>query len=333
MAVGSEFAKRVQAGVESTRGTAVPATFILLPDQNGFSAQERRLFHQPQDERVLLERFVNTRRQLAGIEEVSWSFQGDATYEQLPYFLNGVIEPATVTGTGPYTYTYAPNYAASNAQKTYTIEYGDDLQAYEIEFAYLKTLTMSGGAHSPVKMSAQGGARQKSEVSFTGSLTAPTVETIMGNSCQLYYGTSWSNLTGGGTLATATLIDWSITMESGLMPSKRTDGTDYFTLLGEGKRQLFRYSFTLEFNTIANSTLDLSSDFQAGTQQWFEIRTAGSSSRSLKIQMAVTIDDYQDFAGVQDGINVIRISGGSHYDTTGTASGQVILVNGVETLP
>lgn len=331
--MGSQFAKRVQIGLESTRGTAVAATAILIPDQDGFSAQERRIFHQPQDEILSLSRFRNTRRQLAGIEEATWSFQGDATYEQLPYWLNGLIEPATVTGTSPYVYTYAPNYGATNAQKTYTIEYGDDTQAYELEFAYVKSLSISGGNHQPVKVSVQGGARQKTETSFTGALSVPTVEAIMGNSCGLYYGTSWSNLTGGGTAATATLIDWSISMESGLMPSKRADGNNYFTLLGEGKRQMMRYSFTLEFNSVANTTLDLSSDFQAGTQQWFEIRTAGAASRAMQIQMACTIDEYQDFSGVQDGINVIRISGGTHYDTTGSAEAQVILTNLVETLP
>jgi len=132
--------RRIQAGLETTRGTGVAAdkrlygTLTMTPEVS---------MHRPVDERNSLAEF--SRSVVVG-QMTRLRFEGDATYEQLIDFLSmavkGAISPSVVETTGRV-WTFTPNTTSKNVQDSYTFEYGDDVQAWDCAFTICDNLELS----------------------------------------------------------------------------------------------------------------------------------------------------------------------------------------------
>src|SRR3990172_1227522 len=134
----------------------------------------------------------------------------EATYEQLPHFLEMSVKAATpVTDSGDaWVYTYPIPTTSFPALKPYTVEGGDDAGAEVANFVHCMDWTLAGVGGEPWKMSGNLFGKTVIPQAFTGALTLPTVNTMNFSKTKLYIDSdsdSWGLTLKSNTLLGATL--------------------------------------------------------------------------------------------------------------------------------
>lgn len=219
-----------QFGLEAStaQGTAVAATKVfrgpvasivdtqevIFPDENiGYAGQEDRSY------------IPATTCEYAQSET-------EATYEQFPVILSASIDDivaGSVVGSTPeaYSYTYAtPTTNSAAAIDSYTLEVGNNAEAYEMEYAFVPNWSLKGASNQALMFSANWRGRQKTSTNFTGALTAPAVEEILFNKGKMYY----DSVSVGDTQVTGEWLGFSLNYDAGWKPITTGDGQLYMTL-------------------------------------------------------------------------------------------------------
>ncbi|MDD4984191.1 MAG: hypothetical protein PHQ43_00180 [Dehalococcoidales bacterium] len=320
--------RKIQIGTESPAGTKVDASARLLGQ---LTMEELMTLHRPVDQiGVLME---NHRTVIAG-EAVELGFDGDATFEQILYFLHMALLTGSKTGptdTTAYTWTYDPSDDSANTPTTFTLEYGDNAQEHEVEYAGIEELTISGAMHEPWKVKAKMFARNLAASSFTNSIALPTVEAILTNKTQLYIDSTGAGL--GGTEVASHLVDFSLKI-SGFKPVKHGGTTLFFTSLAEPPKKI-----TLDMNLVFSSVLEAERLlYVAGTKRFVQLKATGSLAGSASAYKTATISFcgvYTKFGslGDKDGETVVPVTIEAEYDTTWSKLITAVIVNKVATLP
>jgi hypothetical protein len=134
------------------------------------------------------------------------------------FFKGAVTAAETTSGQHDYKWTFTPSLTASNALDSATIEYGDNFEAYKVQYVTGKRLTLSGamGQDQTVKASLECFGDQIQVHAFTGALTKPATTQINANLSKLYVDALWANK--GTTLKAAVLNDWSVEFLNGCTP-------------------------------------------------------------------------------------------------------------------
>ena len=224
--------RRVQIGQETVRGTSVAADAILL---GRLTMTPTPNWYKPQDEErnslALNHRLTNVGQQN------NLSYEGSLTFEQVGHWLSMGVGALTTSqpdsGGSPnvYEHTFEPTLSALAAQKAYTVEYGDNQQEYESAFMMAAALEFSYAIGEPWQISADLFARFPSKSTFTGALTPPTVEDVIGQKTKVYIDSSWANL--GNTQVSSTLINAKVGGNTGLVPTRYSDGDLEFSDVAE----------------------------------------------------------------------------------------------------
>jgi hypothetical protein len=192
-------------------------------------------------------------------------------FQALPALLSmgikGGITPAEQTGSqNDMLWAFTPSMTATNAQDSITLEAGDDVQAYEIEYCLFERVRLAGtiaqaGEEAPVEFEGDYFGRQVTPVSFTGGISVPTMTDIVAKLSRIYIDTTWA---GAGTTEKTSLIrSWDLEILTGLHPKFFGSGNRYFDAHGES---IFEVMLTLllEGNALADAEFD---KYQAGTKQ------------------------------------------------------------------
>jgi len=238
--------RKIQIGEEAEKGTAVAATAVLL---GKLSVEDKFTQHIPQEERGSL---IKPYRSIKTGNEVGLSFEGDCTFEQLIYFLHmGVLGNVTPTGASDEkTWVFTPAKSAAGTFDSFTLEYGDDIQAIETEYCMASKISLSGGMNEPVKLKVDMFGRQITNTTFTGALSPPSVETALGQKAKLYIDAE--DGTVGTTEKSNTLISWTYDIVTGLYLKRYGDGNLYFSAYGE-KGASATLKATVAFNSGVNT--------------------------------------------------------------------------------
>ena len=171
--MGLEALRRVQIGLESTRGTAVAADVKLM---GMLTMDPTQVLYMPEDEERQSLALLHRREIVA--EMANMHFESSLNFEQLIHFLamgvgNHGSQPTTPTnGVLTRDWLFEPSHSASNAQAAYTLEYGDDQQEYESAFVMCSQLEFTWALEESVKMSAELFGRSVTKATFT-SLSDP----------------------------------------------------------------------------------------------------------------------------------------------------------------
>lgn len=234
--MGQAFTK-FQYGKEATRGTAVPATRMLLAERMPIKTDRKPTF---------IEDAIGVRADSyrTRIDEFFWQDTikiPHGYFQILPALFScgvkGNISPAEATGgQGDYLWTFTPSLTAANDPDAITLELGDDIQAYEAEYVMFQRIKFSGkvaqsGEASPVAIEAEAFGRQLTPTTFTGGLSLPTVENMNAKLARLYFDTSWAGV--GGTEKTGILRGFEGEILTGVHPKFMGAGAKYFTTHGE----------------------------------------------------------------------------------------------------
>jgi hypothetical protein len=274
--MGNRFFSKVQYGKETTRGTAVAATKILLGKVPAVNSDRQPVF--PAED-------VGIRAEAVRAVIHQYLYNNTLTtehgyFQQLPALFGcglkgGVTASEQTPSQADYLWTFTPSLTAANNADSLTIELGDDTQAFETEYAMFERIRISGQVSqgmeaSPVNVEADFFGRQLTPTSFTGSLSLPTAEPINAKLARFYLDTAWSGI--GGTEKTNILRGFDIEILTGVHPKFSGSGNKYFNTHGEGLIMVTG-NFTFEGNSDADAIFDAQ---QAATFQAVRLKVNGA---------------------------------------------------------
>ena len=324
---GLKSLRKIQIGKEVTPGTDHAATARLMGKLD--MAPDYK-FYRPED--LNTGRLSSFERSDIIGEQVKINFESDANYEQLAYLLGMAIKGAvTPTGAGPYVWPFVPNLTAINAPDTYTIEYGDDHQAYQSTFCFAKSLELAGKIDDVVTVKADIVGQMVATTTFTAALTNPTsLNAVKAQTGKLYIDTTWAGL--GGTAQANTLVDFSWKLTEGISPIKKLDGSLSYADRVEKKRHV-----ELEATFGHNSVYDpIFTALLAQTKLFVRLEFTGpvitGGFDKLTLDGCFVVDN-PDSLGDQEDQDTVKFKLLSIYDSVGDKEWSVTLTNSLATMP
>lgn len=252
-----EVFRKIQVGLEGdgTPGTLVSADRRL---HGTLTMTPEIAYHMPQDERgsrAMHKRSVATRHGMTA------RFQGDATYEEINYFLaTMLVEPVVSTpgsATNARQYLYQQSLVGANDRNTMSLEFGDETQEWESAFVVCQSLELQIQMGEVVGLSADLIGHFPAKSTFTSVTESAVVNEIISGGAKLWIDTTFANL--GTTAFTAMLVGGSIRINGGFQPIRFAEGVNATT--GQSN-----FSTLAEVRTVHNMTLDMALSSDAVTQ-------------------------------------------------------------------
>lgn len=328
----------LQGGLESTKGTPVNASRILLARITSANFERPRDF--PEEDRGTL---VAASRFFDGIKDYGFTIECEGVnYEQLGWFLatalKGSVSPSTIN-TAAYQFSYTPQTTATGDDlQAATIEFGDDTQEYESEYCEVDSWTfgfdtLKVGETAPVKASFDYVTQSLASNTKTAALTVPTVETILASNANFYIG-STSTAFASLSALTGSLRALEFKCENNLGRKVFADGSDTYSNIGRGRRMV-TFTATVEGNSDGVTRFV---EWDLGTEKRSRIRFQGSvisgsspaTTKKLTIDWRYVLTKF-DPIGEVDTNTVYELEGRLLPDTSlSDAEWQWVLVNGSE---
>jgi hypothetical protein len=336
--MGEKWAHKIQLGRESTAGSAVAATAIWRGA--GGALQDTRTIEMV-DELIgiAMPTTRNYTGQLAGALSMA---ETPATFEQLIHILEAGIKTvgtgaADGVGTGKI-YAYPVGMTSVNTLKTYTIETGDNQQAEEMEYCFVEKFTLTGERGQAVMVSADWVGRQVTNASFTGALSAPTVEDIITGKGQFYIDAVSGTV--GTTAITGTLLGWELAVTTGWRGKWTVDtGYQYFSF-HYFDRDSFEATLSMTFEHNASAVAQKAL-FRSNSPRLFRINIPGSAlttggtlyqTKLFRIDAAATYTEWEAL-DAEDGNSIINVTAQVGYDPTAAKGLEITVVNQVASVP
>lgn len=324
--MGDRFFSKIQYGKETTRGTAVAATRMLIGGQVSAISPDKR----PRKiaENIGLRSAGN--RKVIDQYLVSDSLSiPEGYFQALPVIFGcgmkgGVTPTETTPSKQDYKWDFTPSLAfnASNAPDSLTLEKGDNTQAFECEYTMFQRIRISGrvaqGAEgAPVAIEAEFFARQWSPVSFTAGLSLPTATPMNAKLARLYLDTTWAGL--GTTELENALRAFDIDIMLGAYPKFAGSAAKTFNEYGQGIIGA-QVALTLEGSTAADTIWD---SYHSDTQAlgFLQLLLSGpqigtGANHSLKVNVSGRWDEVIPLAEEDRGNNLHTALFTSDYDAT-----------------
>jgi hypothetical protein len=328
-APGTQIFTYFQTGKESAAGTSVAATRQWYGQGTGEITIDDNLAEHRGNR--------GTRTQLAHVTStgvaVDIAYQADnqigVAYDELIYPMSQLKGGVTgVGGAADKTWTFAPSQTGANAQESFTIEVGDDIQEIEFEYSQMSdfTIAASQDPSSVTQFSANWFARQPTKSTKT-ALAANLGVRIPGQLWKIRFASAQSGLTGASDVLNF-LQDFSITHQTGLVRRFYQDGLLYFGQSVESMEQTA--TVTLHVEHTAQAYTEFYDKKRAGTPDFLQLKalgpTLGGSNYSAQLQYGVIWTDVKPLTSESDGINLMEVTGKSFIDPTWATNFNAVIV-------
>jgi hypothetical protein len=266
-----------------------------------------------------------------GLEDMDGAY-----YQAFPLLLsaclNGNVTPAEQNGgEGDYLWTFTAPQTGAEDLDSFTLEVGDDVQAYEVPYCLVRSLTfvgdcVSGEAH----VSADVFGHFVSQTTITGAIAIPTVEMCVGKLSRIWVDNTWAGL--GGTEIANCLVNWEVTISGGAHPKFWGAANRYFTSHQQGAVTA-EATFTFERNAAVAAEELLYRPAAGGvarTNRFVQLVMTGAQIgagevSSLTFDIAGQWTSWQTFGSEEEGntLDVATLTCG--YDLTGVQGLQVLV--------
>lgn len=317
--------QQLQIGTETTWGTSVAPTAIL----NGIQTvslnplTETRGYESLQGNAPNYDVGVVTTGAEGSIESLT-------LYEDLPYWLDSLIETVTPTGAGPYTYSYLPPLNSCPTRTSYTLVYGDDDNAYGMEGSVVNSLTLgfTSGEEVTADLELIGEAI---EVDALETLSTRSTTIAVSAEASVYiddWGTSF-----GVTAIPCTVFSAELELNSNTTLQYRLGSIvpcDYAQDRWEAT-----LSMTMEFadGNIANTILDASIGATPTLTRRLIRVEAVSGTNSITIDFAAFLEESPEIYTDEDGVTTLEFSWNGLFSPVISNFLQIDVVNSVASLP
>lgn len=327
--------RKVQLGGETTAGTAVAADTI-------YRVENAML----KDDRVKVAPGEDVGN-LGGLNRQYESFLGGSlsmpehplNFEQSLHVFEAGIKavqtPSADTGGSGKIYVYPFPTTSVNTPKTYTIEGGDDQQAEEMEFAFVKSFTISGGPKEALMLSAEWEGRQVAPTTFTAGLSAPSVEEVLFSKGEIYIDDVGGTL--GATKKSNTLMGMTLNVTTGFQSVPAACGQKYFAFVKQTKPEV---TLNVTFEHDASAVAEIAA-WRAGTARQIRLLFVGSSlttagatysAKSFIVDLAGKWESF-DAIGETDGNDIVSGTFRAGFDSTANLFGNITVVNELAAVP
>jgi len=314
-----------------TRGAAVAANKVLI---GSITMTPSISWHRPADERGSLAEFS---RAIKVAQGCALRYEGDASYDQLIYFLamalKGGQAPAGPGGDGDYTWTFEPTMIAKVVPDSFTFEYGDDSQVWESPFVICSNLELSIAMNEVVALRADLFGQFPTKTSFTslGANLPTNLHEIVTAALKVYINTTWATL--GDTEKAALVAGGTIRLATGFKPVKYADGSYDFSAIVEQRRHL---EIDLDLIVGADAITEYDA-WVAGTTRAIRLEftgpiIAGTTPYKLTVNAVGKYTSEPTIFGLRDGENLLSLTFSSHeiYEAAAREELSIVVVN-VET--
>ena len=320
--MGSKYLSKVQYGLESTRGTAVPATRIWTGSALAVPSDTQIVYPEEQFGVRSASRRSTVQQKL-----FTGSLVSDHNIFQnmrLPFecgLKGGVTWSEVTPGQADYKGVYTPSLTAANSPKAFTVELGDDSQFYEVEYCQFERIHLSGsigqGAEpSPVKLEADFYGRQTTATTVTAGLSPHTPTGMNAAMARLYLDTAWSGV--GGTELTNLLRSFDLEILTGVHYARGGSASTIFTHHNESVIGVI-LGFTVEAGAVsaAKYLLQQSQTFQAAQLDIVGAQIGSGTNHRLRVQLGGTFEEVTQNESDDRGDNLSAFVLHGYYDATG----------------
>lgn len=334
MAYGVKALRQLLMGVETSAGTAVPATSMW---RGTGTIQDDRVIKFPVEDVGIL---PGTDRSYIPALGASLLLEATPlTLEQFPYICEMGIKTASATQDGAgsdYIREYTFPTTSQNTIKTYTFEGGDNNEAEEVEYCFVTDFTLTGDEREAWTMAANVMGRQATVTTFTATAAVvPAVDEMLFGKTRLYIDAATGAF--GGTIKSSTLLAAQFTYKTGIKAVWTASGNLYFDfhkmIMPEARLKL-----TFEHETIAAAQKALA---RAQTTQLFrldltgETLTSAGTTYSTKRMLLDVAGKYEKFTkiGERNGNDIIEMEVLGRYSPDAALFGGITIVNELSALP
>jgi hypothetical protein len=216
---------------------------------------------------------------------------------------------------------------ATNGIDTFTFEYGDNIQAYEVEYGFTIGLEISGVPNEPVQFTWNLGGRQVTATTFTGALTEPARKAFFAfNSANYYIDTAYADI--GDTIQAGMLKGFTYKFETQFTPRFTANGALYFNALNEAKKTV-----DLELTYVRDSSLMVAEHAKFVANSLFfprialisnlEMDSGQSNPEYIYLDGAFRYTEFPEYED-EDGTHVVTVTAQGYQDPT---SGKMMSVS------
>ena len=311
--------KKIQLGQETTAGTAVAATIMWRGPATLTDTREIAVVDEDIGQMLPTSRTVVPR---LGAEITLESTP--ATFEHLPYILAAGVEDLTTgvadgSGSGKI-YQHDVALTAANSIQTYTIEAGNNVENWDVEYCFVRNFELSGAMGEPVNVTATLVGRQLTNGVAFASLTPATVEEILFGKGKLYI----DDTTIGTTQVTGGWIGFTLNVDTGFRELYTGDGAAYFAAHKQVRPEITGELVLEHDSTFGDNEInEAKNEVKRKVRMVFDgtaLTTAGTAYtyKTLQVDMAIqytavpSLDD-------QDGDSTIRLPFRAVYDVAADA--------------
>lgn len=325
----------VTIGKETTPGTAVATTRELYPDGTGLLQIDRmRTYHEGAHRGTRSNITHATQMGLLVTIPFSTSTDVGVSYDDLiiPFsFLDG--GNSGVGAGADKTWTMTPNQATAGTFDTFTVEVGDDIQNYEVEYCVATAFRLSAGQNDLTQLAMDLVGRQATKSTAT-TVAGNNGLKIPSNLWTYKFATSQAGL-AGASVVTNLVTGFDLEVISGLVPRFYHDGNKYFGQIVAADEIGGTLHLTVE--STATAVSQFYDKAAADTVDFIRLKATGdalgASNYSAQIDLAVLYDEPEPLAGEDAGVMLYDVTARLVYDSTWTNSVIATIVNSLGTMP
>jgi hypothetical protein len=281
-------------------------------------------------------------------EKAAATWTGDLNFRHILWALlmsiRGNVTPTQPDSTNEpnaYLWTLAPAVTTANVPSetngidTFTFEYGDDTQAWEMAYCFGARLEISGAPNEVCQFSLDIVGDAITETSFTAALTAQSVQRAPFNLAKFYIDASGGTM--GNTQKTGLLRGFTWALDTQLAAFYTADGDLSYGALSED-RKFVELSLTYRYNSDAETERDA---YHSRSTRLMRIELNGqteldsgqSNPPYLQLDQAVRYAAPWPSFGEDQGLNTFDVTAYSVYNATYAKLFEVALLNSMSALP
>lgn len=318
----------MQIGLEVTPGTAVGANakmeaWTVTPQPQGTITPFRP------------EGFKMATLATVGKDAVEAGITGVLDYANIVYLLSSLVSyaaPVQQGATTAYLWTFVPDTDGPDTVKTYTVEKGSSVRAYEFPFGSVQSLSFAfAGADSQIPLSGNMlGQEITDAITMTAAPTTIAAVPVHPKQCAVKLASTQAGLAGATALTRLLNLEW------------RYNGkfNPFYTISAEPS-----WTGTVEAPAEIGATLTLGADStgmgfltqaRAGTEYWCEIKFVGAVidgaySYTLQIQFPFVFANFGEISDA-DGLVAVRWTLSNVHDDTWTKGLDIQVTNALTEL-
>jgi hypothetical protein len=319
-------------GKETVRGTPVAPTRMLYAEGSGvLGLDSGQNFHEAVNAGIR----ARIRRVTRQTEDVNLKLATAAgvSYDDLVIPFSQLKGAQTGAGGGAdKTWTFTPSMTALNAPESYSVDVGDDVQNWRMQYAMLRSFKISAGLGDVTQLAMDGFAQRAVKTAKATPALNSGIK-IPGDLWTIKFAATAAGLPGA-SVQTNFLQDFDLEVITGLKWRHYMDGNLYGSQHVETDIAA-TLSMTVESTALAVS--EFYDKHVADTMDFVRLRAQGpvlgGSFYSAQIDLPVLYQEPEPIGAEDDGVNLYKIVARATYDPTLANNIVPVIVNSLATLP